>query len=174
MRLWIWTNLNPLHPRMVCAKFGWNWASGSGEDENVKSLQTDRRTDRRTDGQTDGQTDAGRQVIRKAHLSFQLRWAKKNRKRRIKIVHCINKLLLERIETKDFEFYFKIYFIKRKFVWAVNKMDRITECVAETQIYCFGTSESWCRSRKRSRIAKSKIIVRTAWFMFLHDNNLFI
>ena len=34
----IWTNLNPLHPRMLCAKFGWNWPSGSGEeDENVKS-----------------------------------------------------------------------------------------------------------------------------------------
>ena len=27
----IWTNLNPLHPRMLCAKFGWNWSSGSGE-----------------------------------------------------------------------------------------------------------------------------------------------
>ena len=62
----IWTNLNPLHPRMLCAKFGWNWPSGSGEeDENVKCLQTDR------------QTDDGRQVIRKAHLSFQLRWANK-------------------------------------------------------------------------------------------------
>ena len=58
---------------MLCAKFGWNWPSGSGEeDENVKSLQTDGRTDRRTDRQTDD----GRQVIRKAHLSFQLRWAK--------------------------------------------------------------------------------------------------
>ena len=33
----IWTNLNPLHPRMLCAKFGWNWPSGSEEeDENVK------------------------------------------------------------------------------------------------------------------------------------------
>ena len=32
---------------------------------------------RQTDGQTDGQTHDGRQVIRKAHLSFQLRWAKK-------------------------------------------------------------------------------------------------
>ena len=54
------------HPRLLCAKFGWNWPSGSGEeDENVKSLQTDR------------QTGDGRQVIRKAHLSFQLRWAKK-------------------------------------------------------------------------------------------------
>ena len=28
----IWTNLNPLHPRMLCAKFGWNWPSGSGEE----------------------------------------------------------------------------------------------------------------------------------------------
>ena len=50
---------------MLCAKFGWNWSGGSGEeDENVKKLQTD------------GQTDDGRQVIRKAHLNFQLRWAK--------------------------------------------------------------------------------------------------
>ena len=64
--LWpfIWRNLNPLHPRMHCAKFGWNWPSGYGEDENVKSLQTDWRT------------DDGKKVIRKAHLSFQLRWAK--------------------------------------------------------------------------------------------------
>ena len=38
--------------------------------------QKDRQTDRQTDGQTDGRTDAGRQLIRKAHLSFQLRWAK--------------------------------------------------------------------------------------------------
>ena len=28
----IWTNLNPLHPRMFCIKSGWNWHSGSGED----------------------------------------------------------------------------------------------------------------------------------------------
>ena len=39
----IWTNLNPLHPRMLCAKFGWNWPSGSGEEDflnfvNVFSL----------------------------------------------------------------------------------------------------------------------------------------
>ena len=45
----IWTDLNPLHPRMLCAKFGWNWLSGSGEeDENVKSLwQRQRRRQRR-------------------------------------------------------------------------------------------------------------------------------
>ena len=35
----IWTNLNPLHPRMLCVKFGWNWPSGFGEDENAKILQ---------------------------------------------------------------------------------------------------------------------------------------
>ena len=40
----IWTNLNPLHPMMLCAKFGWNWPSGSGEeDENVKSLRRQRQ-----------------------------------------------------------------------------------------------------------------------------------
>ena len=27
----IWKNLNPLHPGILCAKFGWNWPSGSGE-----------------------------------------------------------------------------------------------------------------------------------------------
>ena len=45
----IWINLNSLHPRMLFVKFGWNWSSGSGEDENVKSLQTDRQMyDRRS------------------------------------------------------------------------------------------------------------------------------
>ena len=29
----IWTNLNPLHLRMHCAKLGWNWPSGSGEED---------------------------------------------------------------------------------------------------------------------------------------------
>ena len=28
----IWTNLNSLHPRILCAKFGWNLPSSSGED----------------------------------------------------------------------------------------------------------------------------------------------
>mgnify|MGYP003688421365 CR=1 FL=1 len=28
--------LNPLHPKMLCAKFGWNWASGSGEEDFLK------------------------------------------------------------------------------------------------------------------------------------------
>ena len=49
-RAWpfIWTNWNPHHPRMLFAKFGWNWPSGSWEDENVKILQTDGQTDRQT------------------------------------------------------------------------------------------------------------------------------
>ena len=29
----IWTNINPFHPSMLCAKFGWNWPSGSGEED---------------------------------------------------------------------------------------------------------------------------------------------
>ena len=46
----IWTNLNPLHTRMLCVKFGCNWQSGSWEEvENVKIY---RQTDRRSDGQT--------------------------------------------------------------------------------------------------------------------------
>ena len=50
-------------PKDVYAKFVQNWPSGSWEeDENMKCLKTD-----------------GQQAIRKAHLSFQLRWAHKNR-----------------------------------------------------------------------------------------------
>ena len=60
--LFIWTNMIPLHQRMICDKFCWNWPSGSGEeDENVKSLQTDR--------QTNGRTDDGQKVIRKTQVS---------------------------------------------------------------------------------------------------------
>ena len=29
----IWTNLNPLDPKMLLAKFGWNWLSGSWEED---------------------------------------------------------------------------------------------------------------------------------------------
>ena len=61
----IWTNMNPLYPWMLCAKFGWNWPSGFWvEVKNTKSLQTE------------GQTDDGWQAIGKGHLSLQLRWAK--------------------------------------------------------------------------------------------------
>ena len=39
-RPFVWKNLNPHHPRMHCAKFGWNRLGGSGEDENVKLTTT--------------------------------------------------------------------------------------------------------------------------------------
>ena len=41
-RAWpfIWRNLNPFHPRMLCAKIRGNWPI---KHENVKSLQTDDR-----------------------------------------------------------------------------------------------------------------------------------
>ena len=118
----IWTNLNPLHSRMLCDKFGWNWPSGSGEEDfffkfvnvfslfrNYLPLEKDRalhfkklesplskialwqvwfklaqrfwRRSSKCEKFTDGQTDDRQQVIRKAHLSFQLRWAKTERDR---------------------------------------------------------------------------------------------
>ena len=40
----LWTNLNPLHSRMLYDKFGWNWPGGSWEeDKNVKSLRWQQR-----------------------------------------------------------------------------------------------------------------------------------
>ena len=67
-RAWLfnWTDLNPLHQGILCAKFGWNWLVVL--EKKMKMWKVYRLTDR--------QTDDGRQVIRKAHLSFQLRWAK--------------------------------------------------------------------------------------------------
>ena len=42
--------MNHYHPRIFCAKFGWNWPCGSGEeDENVKSLRQRRRQRRTTE-----------------------------------------------------------------------------------------------------------------------------
>ena len=41
-------HLNPLHPRILCAMFVWNWSSGSGE-EDVESLRQIRRRQRTTD-----------------------------------------------------------------------------------------------------------------------------
>ena len=49
----IWTNLNLLHPRMLCVKFCWKWPSGFGEEENVKSLRQLRRRRQRRRRTTD-------------------------------------------------------------------------------------------------------------------------
>ena len=66
-RPFIWTNLNPLHPMMLFNKCFWR-----------RRWKSEKFTDRPTDRQTDRQTDRWQlQVIRKDHLSFQLRWAKK-------------------------------------------------------------------------------------------------
>ena len=34
----IWINFKPLYQRLHCAKFGWNWPSGSGEDFLISSM----------------------------------------------------------------------------------------------------------------------------------------
>ena len=54
---------------MSCAaKFGWNWSSGSGEDENMKSLQTNGQTDRRrTTGDQKSILELSAQVSSKNH-----------------------------------------------------------------------------------------------------------
>ena len=68
MWLFILTNLNPLHPGMLCAKCYWNWSNGSGEEEeNMKIYEDNEYKD-----------DDGQIVIRKAHLILLLRWAKKH------------------------------------------------------------------------------------------------
>ena len=37
-RPFIWTNMKPVYPRMLCAKFSWNWSSGSGENFQISSI----------------------------------------------------------------------------------------------------------------------------------------
>ena len=57
---------------MLCAKFGRNWPSGSGEeDENVKSLQTDGQTDRRTTGDQKSSLELSAQVSLKVNFIFK-------------------------------------------------------------------------------------------------------
>ena len=53
---WKRTNLNPLHPWMLCAKFGWNLPSGTGEeDENVKIYDNANNDDDDGDNDNDWQ-----------------------------------------------------------------------------------------------------------------------
>ena len=108
----IWTNLNPLYPRMLCApvvlekkifkylQYNFTYSLLSPSEKGValhlcklesppskdalwqvrlklaqwfwrRSWKCEKFTDR----QTDGQADDRQQAIRKAHLSFKLRWA---------------------------------------------------------------------------------------------------
>ena len=73
-RAWpfIWTNLMALHPRMHCCKFGWNWCGFFWKFcKCIFAI-----------------SDDGWQAIRKAHLSFQLRWAK-NQNWNSFLIRCI-------------------------------------------------------------------------------------
>jgi hypothetical protein len=74
----IWTNLNPLPPRMICTKFGWNWLSGSGEE--VENVNVYRRTDRRTPGDQNSSLELSLQLFGEnvGNLSYMsLRWKNK-------------------------------------------------------------------------------------------------
>ena len=60
----------PPYPRMLCAKFDWNWPSGFGkENKNVKSLQWQQQ-----------QTTVRTNFDQKSSPEFPLRWAKKRYK----------------------------------------------------------------------------------------------
>ena len=114
---------------MTCAKFSWNWPSGSGEEDFysaiispwkrvwpfilTKSLfkSPSPKNDlcqvwlklaqwflRRRWKCESLQTDDGQQAIRKAQLSFQLRWAKKRQNYK-KISKFILKLARMRYES---------------------------------------------------------------------------
>ena len=65
-------NLNSLYSRMICAKFGWNWPSGSWEEKFTPMTTT----------------------TGKANLSLLLRWAKNNMSKRdvFLMIHNFSKL----------------------------------------------------------------------------------
>ena len=54
-------------PKDVCTKFGSNWPSGPREEDEMKVYDND------DDKTTTTTTDNGQIVIRKVHLSLQLR-----------------------------------------------------------------------------------------------------
>ena len=60
----IWIYLSPLYPRILCAKFSWNWlpVSGSGEEDEMCKVYDNIEDDK----------DEGQIWIRKTHY----RWAK--------------------------------------------------------------------------------------------------
>jgi hypothetical protein len=118
----IWTNLNPLSPRIICAKFGWLKLAQCfwRRSRKCKSLQTDR--------QTDGWRT---KAIRIVHLSFQLRWAKKDLL-----------LLLDYLENlchnfkKKFELYTKIV----KFLHFTVTLGSVSRGWAELNAFYLATS----------------------------------
>ena len=95
-----WTSLNPLQTRMHCTKFSWNWPSGLflvtvfslfcnyiSPWKKVGSfiwtveigrvvLEKNMKMWKVYDKNDDNDNDDGNILIRKAHLSLRLRWAK--------------------------------------------------------------------------------------------------
>ena len=65
------TNLNSLHPRMLCAMFGWNWFNHQFWRRRWKC----EKFTTTTMGTTTTTTDNRQILIRKAYLSLRLRWA---------------------------------------------------------------------------------------------------
>ena len=68
------SNVNSIHPMMLCVMFVWNWSSGSGKEEaHVKSLQTGGRTDEwQTTGDQNSSLDLLAQVLKSRYTQFKL------------------------------------------------------------------------------------------------------
>ena len=54
----IWTNLYPLHSRIIRTKIGWNWHNSCGEE--VKNVKVYRQTDGKTDIHTAVKSKSGK------------------------------------------------------------------------------------------------------------------
>ena len=71
-RPFIWPNLNPLHPGILSAKFGWNWPSGFWRRRWKCVKFTDGQTDRqRTTGDQKSSLELSCQVSLKAQVIKQ-------------------------------------------------------------------------------------------------------
>ena len=158
-RVWhfILKNLNPLHPRMLCAKFGWNWPSGSGEeDENVKSLHQDRGSD----GRRDRQTDDGQQAIKKAPLSFHPRWATKKHiqiKSKFWNVHWIS--LFDAILRSNQEWFSSHRENRNTSSWIMEwLLYMLTTC------HCVGWPKRTCKDLKSIQSSANCMYVWANWF----------
>ena len=103
--------------KMLSAKHGWNWLGGSREEEeNVKSLQTDRRT-----------TSASKISH---ELSFLFRWAKNWKKEKVTFLLFMGENLL----SSNFKDYIKLFA-----VWLSclhKQMEEISHCSSNT-VACF-------------------------------------
>ena len=141
----------------ACAKFGWNWPSGSGEeDENVKSLHQDRGSD----GRRDRQTDDGQQAIKKAHLNFHLRWATKKHiqiKQKFWNVHCIS--LFDAILRSNQEWFSSHKENRNTSSWIMEwLLYMLTTC------HCVGWPKRTCKDLKSIQSSANCMYVWANWF----------